>query len=153
MSETGAPTIKSTLMPSIPATAALRCEYSSSVAGATHTPIKSALLEKIALTATKINPGSPPSRRLCRLLPQLVGSCDPGGVGVSGDGDAARIGAYQIEPYRRNLSTYNRAYAVDRAPSRISRSFSAASSVQRFAIRSKNFRSSAFFVFKAYHLH
>jgi hypothetical protein len=27
-----------------------------------------------------------------RLLPQLVGSCDPGGVGVSGDGDAARIG-------------------------------------------------------------
>jgi len=39
-------------------------------------------------------------------------------------------------------------YAADRAASRSSRSFSAASSVQRFAIRIKNFRSSAFFVFE-----
>ena len=80
-----------------------------------------------------------------------MGSCDPDGVGVSGDGDAARIGPIKSKPYRRNLPTC--AYAVDRAPSRISRSFSAASSVQHFAIRSKNFRSSAFFVFEAYHLH
>jgi hypothetical protein len=36
-------------------------------------------------------PGSPRSRGFCRLLPQLVGSCDPGG-GVSGDGNAARVG-------------------------------------------------------------
>ena len=35
--------------------------------------------------------GSPRSRGLCRLLPQLVGSFDPGG-GVSGDRNAARVG-------------------------------------------------------------
>ena len=35
--------------------------------------------------------GSPRSRGLCRLLPQLVGSFDPGG-GVSGVRNAARVG-------------------------------------------------------------
>jgi hypothetical protein len=40
-----------------------------------------------------------------------------------------------------------------RAAFSTSRSLSAASSLQRFAIRSKNFRSSAFLVFEAYHLH
>ena len=40
---------------------------------------------KNTLTDTKRTPGSPLSRGLCRLLPQLVGSYDPGG-GVSGMG-------------------------------------------------------------------
>jgi hypothetical protein len=51
------------------------------------------------LTATKRTPGSPRSRGY-RLLPQSAGSFDPGGVGVSGDGNAARIGPIQI----KNLS-------------------------------------------------
>ena len=45
---------------------------------------KSAWLGK-ALDRHKKNPGSPRCRGLYRLLPQLVGSCDPGGE-VSGDG-------------------------------------------------------------------
>jgi hypothetical protein len=63
-----------------------------SVAGATHTPAKSVQLGKIVLTVTKRNPGQFTLSGFYRLLPQLVGYCDPGGVGVSGDGDAARIG-------------------------------------------------------------
>jgi hypothetical protein len=39
----------------------------------------------------RYNNDSPHSRGLSRLLPQLVGSFDPGG-GVSGDGNAARVG-------------------------------------------------------------
>jgi hypothetical protein len=34
----------------------------------------------------KRTPGSPCTQGLCRLLAQIVGSFDPGGVGVSGDG-------------------------------------------------------------------
>ena len=60
------------------------------VADATHTPAKSAQLGKIVLTVTKRNPGQFTLPGFYRLLPQLVGSCDPGG-GVGGWG-AAGIG-------------------------------------------------------------
>jgi hypothetical protein len=68
----------------------VQLDYSSSVADATHTPAKSAQLGKIVLTVTKRNPGQFTLPGFYRLLPQLVGSCDPGG-GVGGWG-AARIG-------------------------------------------------------------
>ena len=45
----------------------------------------------------KKTPGSSRSQGFYRLLPQLVGSCDPGGVGVSGD--AARRGLFNIHTY------------------------------------------------------
>ena len=64
-------------------------DYSSSVADATHTPAKSVQLGKIVLTATKRNPGQFTLPGFYRLLPQLVGSSDPGGE-VGGWG-AARI--------------------------------------------------------------
>jgi hypothetical protein len=50
-----------------------------------------------ALTATKRNPGQSTLPGFYRLLPQLVGSFDPGG-GVSRDGNAARVG-----PLKSNL--------------------------------------------------
>ena len=65
-------------------------DYSSSVADATHPPAKSAQLRKIALTVTKRNPERFTLPGFYRSLPQLVGSCDPGG-GVGG-WSAARIG-------------------------------------------------------------
>jgi hypothetical protein len=77
------------MMSAVPA---ISVQHSGSVAGVTHTPAKSAQLGKIVLTATKRNPEQFTLPGFYRLLPQLVGSCDPGGVGVSGDGDAARIG-------------------------------------------------------------
>jgi len=77
-----------------------------------------------------------------------VGSFDPGG-GVSGDGVPPGSGlSIQIL-----VTKPLRDYAADRAAFSTSRSLSAASSLQRFAIPSKNFRSSAFLVFEAYHLH
>jgi hypothetical protein len=93
-------------------------------------------------------PGSPRSRGLCRLLPQLVGSFDPGG-GCRGMG--CRPGrAYQF----KFLDTKPlKDYATDRAAVSTSRSFSAASFFQCLAIRSKNFRSSALLAFEAYHSH
>jgi hypothetical protein len=58
------------------------------VAGATHTPEKSAELEKNALTVTEKNPEQNTLPGFYRLLPQLVGSCDPGGeVGDGGRPD------------------------------------------------------------------
>jgi hypothetical protein len=45
------------MMSVVPAISVQQFDYSSSVAGATHTPAKSAQLEKIFLTATKRNPG------------------------------------------------------------------------------------------------
>jgi hypothetical protein len=80
------------MMSVVPAISVQQFDYSGSVAGATHTPAKSAQLGKIVLTVTKRNPEQFTLPGFYRLLPQLVGSCDPGGVGVSGDGDAARIG-------------------------------------------------------------
>jgi hypothetical protein len=67
----------------------LQFDYLNSVADATHTPAKCAQRQKIVLTATKRNPGQFTLPGFYRLLPQLVGSCDPGG-GVGGWG-AARI--------------------------------------------------------------
>jgi hypothetical protein len=52
------------------------------------------------MTATKINPEQSKVSGLPQLLPQLVGSCDLGG-GVSGDGNAARIGPIKSKSYRR----------------------------------------------------
>ena len=69
----------------VPAISALQFDYSGSVADATHTPAKSAQLGKIVLTVTKRNPGQFTLPGFYRLLPQLVGSCDPGG-GVGGWG-------------------------------------------------------------------
>ena len=69
----------------VPAISALQLDYSGNVAGATHTPAKSAQLGKIVLTVTKRNPGQFTLPGFYRLLPQLVGSCDPGG-GVGGWG-------------------------------------------------------------------
>jgi hypothetical protein len=66
------------MMSVVPAISALQLDYSSSVADATHTPAKSAQLGKIVLTATKRNPGQFTLSGFYRLLPQLVGSCDPG---------------------------------------------------------------------------
>jgi hypothetical protein len=74
------------MMSVVPAISAQQFDYSGSVADATHTAAKSAQLGKIVLTVTKTNPGQFTLPGFYRLLPQLVGSCDPGGVGVSGDG-------------------------------------------------------------------
>ena len=54
-------------------------DYSSSVADATHAPVNCAQRQKIVLTVTKRNSGQFMLRGFYRLLPQLVGSCDPGG--------------------------------------------------------------------------
>jgi len=78
------------MMSVVPAISVQQFDYSRSVAGATHTPAKSAQLGKIVLTVTKRNPGQFTLPGFYRLLPQLVGSRDPGG-GVGGWG-AARIG-------------------------------------------------------------
>ena len=78
------------MMSAVPAISALQLDYSSSVADATHTPAKTAQLGKIVLTVIKRNPGQFTLPGFYRLLPQLVGSCDPGG-GVGGWG-AAGIG-------------------------------------------------------------
>ena len=61
------------------------------MAATTHIPGKVYVAGKTLLTVTKKNPGQSTLPGLCRLLPQLVGSYDPGG-GVSGDGNAARVG-------------------------------------------------------------
>jgi hypothetical protein len=60
------------------------------------------------LTATKKNPGQSTLPGLLQLLPQLVGSYDLGGFGVSGDGDAAWIGPNKSRRIRENFprSTY-----------------------------------------------
>jgi hypothetical protein len=50
-----------------------------------HIPEKSAELEKDFDRHRKEPLAIPAPGGFCRLLPQLVGSCDPGG-GVSGDG-------------------------------------------------------------------
>ena len=52
----------------------------------THSNIISVAGEKRFDRHRKEPPGSSRSRGLYRLLPQLVGSYDPGGVRVSGDG-------------------------------------------------------------------
>jgi len=74
------------MMSVVPAISASQFDYSSSVAGATG---KIWVAGKIVLTATKRNPGQFTLPGFYRLLPQLVGSCDPGGE-VGGWG-AARI--------------------------------------------------------------
>jgi hypothetical protein len=69
----------------VPAISASQFDYSSNVAGATHSPAKFGWLGKIVLTATKRKPGQFTLPGFYRLLPQLVGSCDPGGeVGNGG---------------------------------------------------------------------
>jgi hypothetical protein len=72
-------------------------DYSSSVADETHTPAKSALLVKIVLTVTKRNSGQFTLPGFCRLLPQLVGSCDPGG-------EVGRMGAARIDLLDRRIT-------------------------------------------------
>jgi hypothetical protein len=74
----------------VPAISDSQLDYSSGVADGTHTPAKRALLGKIVLTVTKRNPGQFMLPGFYRLLPQPVGSCNPGGE-VGGWG-AARIG-------------------------------------------------------------
>jgi hypothetical protein len=64
-------------------------KYSNSVADATHRPAKYTRLGKSVLTATKRDPGQFTLPGFYRLLPQLVGSCDPGGAGL---GDRAPPG-------------------------------------------------------------
>jgi hypothetical protein len=56
------------------------------VASETHTPTKICVARENALTVTKKSPEHFTVPELLQVLPQLEGSCDPGGVGVSGDG-------------------------------------------------------------------
>ncbi len=75
------------------------------------------------LTVTKKNPEAVQLPGFYRLLPQLVGSFDPGGVVASGMGDAARMGLFNLRrPASQDTAS---GYAADRAASRTSRSFSA----------------------------
>jgi hypothetical protein len=53
--------------------------FMGGVALSTHSRGKSAELEEGVLTATEKNPGQFTLPGFYRLLPQLVGSCDPGG--------------------------------------------------------------------------
>jgi hypothetical protein len=53
------------------------------------------VLRKACWRPQKRTPGSPRSRGSLQVV-TLVGSCDPGGFGVSGDGGAAGIGPTAI---------------------------------------------------------
>jgi hypothetical protein len=66
-------------MSSVPVIVRSTIEYLESVADATHTPAITTSLGKSVLTVTKKNPEQFTLSGFYRLLPQLVGSCDPGG--------------------------------------------------------------------------
>jgi hypothetical protein len=63
----------------------------------THTPAKSVQLQKSVLTVTEKNPGEFTLPGFYRLLPQLVGSCDPGG-------EHRGMGGRPDWPFNSNLS-------------------------------------------------